>query len=149
MGTAVSAGNSTCNSSIFLVVFDSGAGRNVTWSVGTRPRGSRTFAPSAVARPRDLGRLIANLRATAGGEDAWLRAQERKEEARREAMALGKISCIKYQRIQRGMTQLELAAAMGSRQSDVSRYERLGYHASRRTLEKVAHVLGVPIADLI
>ena len=93
--------------------------------------------------------MITNLRATVGGEDAWLRAQERKEDARREAMVLGRINRIKYWRIERGMTQLELAAAMGSRQSAISRYERLGYSASRRTLEKAARALNVDVTDLI
>jgi transcriptional regulator with XRE-family HTH domain len=62
---------------------------------------------------------------------------------------LRRMNRIKYFRVDRGLTQQELALAIGSKQSDVSRFERTGYRPNTRTLEKVARALNVPVADLL
>jgi ribosome-binding protein aMBF1 (putative translation factor) len=46
-------------------------------------------------------------------------------------------------RQQRGMTQADLAKAIGTRQANVSRLERLDANLTLGTLEKVAQALGV------
>jgi ribosome-binding protein aMBF1 (putative translation factor) len=145
---ALTSPNATC-SFVTVVVFNPEATENVTWSVGTRPRAFKVFERRPTARPRDLQRVIENLRSTLEGDAAWSRTQEAKHEARREAMALGRMNRVKYFRIERGMTQQQLAVAIGSKQSDISRYERLGYKAKVQTLEKLARTLGVNVADLL
>jgi ribosome-binding protein aMBF1 (putative translation factor) len=46
-------------------------------------------------------------------------------------------------RQQRGMTQADLAKAIGTKQANVSRLERFDTNLTLGTLEKVAHALGV------
>ncbi len=48
-------------------------------------------------------------------------------------------------REQRGMTQADLAKAIGTRQSNVSRLERFDTNLTLGTLEKVAQALGVKL----
>jgi ribosome-binding protein aMBF1 (putative translation factor) len=53
-------------------------------------------------------------------------------------------------RQQRGMTQADLARAIGTRQANVSRLERFDSNLTVGTLEKVAHALGVDLRiDLV
>jgi ribosome-binding protein aMBF1 (putative translation factor) len=53
-------------------------------------------------------------------------------------------------RQQRGMTQADLAKAIGTRQANVSRLERFDTNLTLDTLEKVAEALGVDLRiDLV
>ena len=53
-------------------------------------------------------------------------------------------------RQERGMTQADLAKAIGSRQANVSRLERFDTNLTLATLEKVASALGVNLQiDLV
>ena len=53
-------------------------------------------------------------------------------------------------RQQRGMTQADLAKAIGTRQANVSRLERFDSNLTVRTLERVAQALGVNLQiDLV
>lgn len=147
MGTLTSP-NGTL-SLVTVVFFNTEARDNVTGPVWTLPHAFQTIERRLTARPRDLRRAIENFRANPRGESAWQRAEESKREARREAMILGRMNRVKYFRIERKMTQEEVALAIGSKQSDISRYERMGYKPKLQTLERLAAVLGVSVADLL
>lgn len=115
----------------------------------TGPHPTTQSIASIAARPRDIMNMIEELRSTPAGEVAWNQVQRDRAHARREAKNSGQLSKIRYWRMEKGLTQRELAIAMKSQQSDISRYERPSYRAGRRTLEKVAKALRISISELL
>jgi DNA-binding XRE family transcriptional regulator len=99
--------------------------------------------------PVRIERMITELRSTPQGEAAWNQANQEREDYLQAAVAAGRMSKIKYYRIKQGLTQKQLANAIGTRQSNIARYERASYKAGRRTLEKVSRALGVSLAELL
>lgn len=61
----------------------------------------------------------------------------------------GSKSPITSARMAAGMTQAQLAAAVGCTQKDVSRWERGVYSPKTETLSKIAQALGCTMEDLI
>ena len=92
--------------------------------------------------------LPSNNRAHAGLEDSLkrklqnphFRAAYEAEDQRIELM----LQIVKL-RHQRGMTQADLAKAIGTRQANVSRLERLDANLTLGTLEKIARALGASL----
>jgi ribosome-binding protein aMBF1 (putative translation factor) len=149
---AVRPSDATCTESVLEILFDASALRPMSPTqtiTVTRPAVFGTFRQPSVAQPRDISEVIAELRSTPEGEQAWQGAQRRKAAALNRALAERRLNKIKYQRLRRGLTQQELARAVGTDQSNISRYERPSYRASRSTLEKLAVALGARVADLL
>jgi DNA-binding XRE family transcriptional regulator len=133
--------------SITLVQSSTKTSRRATF---TNPRAIKTFAKVvAPTQLRSLADLKAEMRSTPDGDAAWSRALKRREDGQRQAVAQNLLSKIRFYRLRAGLTQSELAEAMHTKQSNISRYERPSYKASRTTLEKLAAVLRVNLADLI
>lgn len=61
----------------------------------------------------------------------------------------GTNSPITASRLAAGMTQAQLAAAVGCTQKDVSRWERGVYSPKTETLSKIAQALGCAMEDLL
>ena len=144
----------TCNSvaAFFPFLFDMTQfhARNARKVTFTSPRAVWTFGRvDVVPKLRSLQEVTEELRSNPEGNAAWQRALQRRAEAKNEAMAQNRLSKVRFYRLQRGLTQRELAQAMATKQSNISRYERPSYKASRNTLEKLAVALRVGVADLV
>ena len=92
---------------------------------------------------------VAELRSTRDGKRAWRRAVRARASSFDEALKAGIIGKIKYYRFLREITQKQLAQMVGTKQSNIARYERPSYRASRATLEKLARALGVEVPELL
>ena len=97
----------------------------------------------------DIEDMITEIRSTPRGEDAWQSARRAREAGLHDAVRVGKMSNVKYYRFLRGLTQKRLAQLVGTKQSNISRYERPSYKPGRSTLEKLANALQVEEADLL
>ena len=100
-------------------------------------------------RSTDIDEVVASFRSTPEGERAWRRAERTREDDLRKAVHLKKVSKVRYYRLSRNLTQKKLADMTNTKQSDISRYERPSYRASRATLEKLAQALHVKPAELL
>jgi len=98
---------------------------------------------------KDLAELITRTRQAPGGGAAWRQIVEERAASLRRALEDRRISKVKYLRFLRGLTQKELANQIGTKQSNIARYERLSYKPGRATIEKLARALNVEAGELL